>query len=169
VTIACTTGTVLGATSDGRVRVRCGAEAGEVLAAWALPFRLVPEVGDVLQLLGQNGGWWVTGIVAGRGRAMLACRGDTRLGAAGELRLSGAGGVRIAAPEVHLQAESLQRDAGAVVAKVGASDERIAGGLEERAGATSRMVDGIDMTSAGRAETVAVGAVRIDGDLLQLG
>ncbi|MBL8723402.1 MAG: hypothetical protein JNK49_05115 [Planctomycetes bacterium] len=168
-TIVCTTGTVLGAAADGRVRVRCGAEAGEILAAWALPFRFVPEVGDVLQLLGQNGRWWVTGIVAGRGRAMLAFRGDARLGAAGELRLSGAGGVRIAAPEVHLQTESLQRDAGAVVAKVGASEERTAGALEERAGATSRMVDGLDLTTAGRVETVAKGAVRIDGDLLQLG
>lgn len=168
-TVVCFAAAVLGVDVEGRVRVRSAVPPGEVVATWALPFRYVPEAGDVLQVLGQGDRYWVTGIVSGRGRAALAFHGGVQVGGPGTLRLAGGSGVRVVAPEVVLRAAALERDVGGIVQRVGAADEQVVDTCVERAGQVSRMIEGSDATTAGRVETVARGSVRIDGDLLQLG
>ncbi|MCB9877495.1 MAG: hypothetical protein H6835_07840 [Planctomycetes bacterium] len=162
---------VLGAPADGAPAdgaLAHGALAAPIIADWAIPFRYTPETGDLLQVLGQHGRFWVTGVVHGRGRSQLAFRGDTAVHASGALRLGADGGVRLEAPTVHVEAAGLETDADTIVSHADAQDTTVHGQLDERAGAVERQIDGDDDRTAGRHATVAERVVKIDGDLLRL-
>lgn len=162
---------VLAVEPDGRPRVRVlGGACETTVATWALPFRYEPRPGDLLLVYGKQGRYWVTGVERGRGRSQLVFGGDAELRAAGgSLQFGADAGVRLDAPEVLVEADQLELDAGQNVQRIGEADTTVRGVLDERAGASERVVDGDENVTAGRSETVAARAVRIDGDVLRLG
>ena len=163
-------GRVVGCESDGRpcLRLMFGA-AEQVVADWALPYRYQPVVGDLLQVIGRCDRYWITGVVQGHGRSHMASSGSMRLSARGRLRLRGDVAMRLSGPGVTSRATVFETVAVSVVQKLGELRTAVRGLLTERAGQSSRMIDGEDYRAARRHETVAREAVKVDADLLRLG
>ncbi|MCK5940783.1 MAG: hypothetical protein KAI24_02340 [Planctomycetes bacterium] len=160
---------VLAIEGDGRPRVQLLTGSCEQLtASWALPFRYVPQVGDLLLVLGQIDRYWVTGIVQGDGRSELAFRGDLTVHADKTMHVGGDGGVRLHAPTVVVATETFEATANHVQERADEHDTEVRGTIDERAGTSERIIDEDDEVTAARHSTVAGRCVRIDGDLLRL-
>src|SRR5262245_57478518 len=80
----------------------------QVDALMALAFPYEPARGDVVLSIGEDGRYYVIGVLRGHGRSSLQLPGDVELRADGVLRLAGERGVEIAAPELSLAGEKLQ-------------------------------------------------------------
>lgn len=155
--------------ADGRPTVQALFGSGQVAVAdWALPFRYQAQCGDLLLVIGQAGRYWVTGIIRGRGKSQLAFQGNTVFQSAGRMQLGGGGGVRLESPAIRLTTPDLGIEAEHAIQHLGASTASVSGTIEERAGESSRMIDGNDEHVSGRHSTVAEHRVKVDGEMLRL-
>jgi len=155
---------------QGRPRVQVLGGSCEVATAdWALPFQYQAQVGDLLLVMGREHRYWVTGIVHGAGRSQLAFRGDTELGARdGGLQLSADGGLRVQSPSVHIAAAEFETDTATTHQRIDEHDQEVIGRFDERAGESTREIDGEDAHTSARSETVAAHVAKVDGGLLRL-
>lgn len=148
--------------------------ASRLRPTFALPFLYLPALGDVLSVVGRNddtqgSATWVIGVLLARGRSLLAFDGDWSLAARGGLRFYADGGVRLQAPVVKLVGQDLDVDAERSVQRTSSIDNVVAGTIDERAGEVARVVDGEDLMVAARHVVLALGCVKRDAGLLQLG
>lgn len=163
------TGRVVECDERGRPTLRLMEAPGRIVSAeWALPYRYLPEIGDLLLVLGKDGRHWITGVVLGAGRSHLAFRGNFGLSSAETLQLRGDQGVRVLGKRVTTRADEVEVHASSIVQKLGESQSTVRGVLRERAGQSSHTIEGEDRRLAGRHETVARRAVKIDGETLIL-
>lgn len=159
---------VVAATPAG-VRVEIGGV--EATATMALAFPYEPVEGDVLLVIGAEGGdCYVIGVLSGAGRTVLDVPGDVEIRArGGSLSLAGEQGVHIAGPEVAIEARTLRSTADALVQKVGTLYQRVAALLSVRAGESETVVDGAQVTRAKTAAFLTEGAMSLNGKQIHLG
>ena len=147
----------------------CLADGRAVEPEWALPYRYIPEPGDVLLVISRGARHYALSVVHGRGRSQVAFRGNATVRAeGGALKLRGDRGVRIAGPRVTLRAKALEAVARVVRSKVRQATSQIAGRVFERSGASRRVIDQDDWHSAGQRTLVAEDSVLFNGDLIRV-
>jgi hypothetical protein len=156
-------------TGPAAVEVRLPTGAA-VEAQLALAFTYEPVEGDVLLVIGTEGGHYVIGVLDGRGRAALEIPGDVSVRAVGGvLRLAGDRGVELSAPEVSVQAGALRMIAGAVVQRFTSLRQRVTELLTVHAAESHTQVDGAAHTQAKSATLLTEEKMTINGKAIYLG
>ncbi|MCB9877489.1 MAG: DUF3540 domain-containing protein [Planctomycetes bacterium] len=142
----------------------------ELLATPAFPFPYQPTIGDRLLVLGQEQRWFAVGVLQGARPATLTFAGDTDLRAVGgRLLLASDEAIELRAPRVTVRTGLLRTLADNVVEKAAQVRRWVRGLMAVRAGASRRVVDGLDSTRCQNSTTLAKDTVTIDGDQLHLG
>lgn len=161
---------VLAVQEDGRLTVQPVRDAtGPVVAAPAMAVRYRAEPGDTVLVIGQDGDWYVIGVLNGRGATVLSSAGDLTLEAvAGTVRVRAAA-IELQAPKVEVLAQHIARTARTIVDKAHDVSQWITGMLDRRAGTSRLTVDGLHTVQAEHAMTLARKQVKIDGDAINLG
>ena len=160
---------VLSRESDGRPRVTIlGGTCETTIADWAIPYRYEAQPKDLLQVLGQDGRYWVTGIAQGKGLSHVAFQGHTKWHADGTMHLSGDGGIRFDSPEVRIETDTLESEANHIVQRIDSFDSCIPGTHNERAGTSERIIDEDDEQTAAKHKVVAAHAAKLNAELIRL-
>lgn len=87
------------------LRLPTGARVSAQLAL-AAPYEASPD--DLVLAIGNDSGFWVIGVIHGKGQTRIDVQGDLDIRATGELRLSGGRGVEVKGPDVALLATRLR-------------------------------------------------------------
>ncbi len=140
----------------------------EATMALAMPYQ--PSIGDELLVIGSERGFWVIGVVAGRGTTELRLPGNVDLHAMnGKLRLSGDEGVVIASPEVAVHANNLRVRADKMVEQLTNVVRNVKEMLSVRAGQRHTTVTGNSMEMAKRVSIIGEENVAVNGKAIHLG
>lgn len=140
-------------------------------ARLAIAFPYAASVGDsVLVIANEDGEHWVIGVLRSEGKARLEFAGDVDVRAVGgKLTLSGDRGVAIDSPDVEVRATALRVFAGTVLQHAGSMMQRIRELYTTHAGQSSTIVEGTQLTQAGRAKIITEETVTINGREIHLG
>lgn len=154
---------------EGR-RVLVALPEARAWATMALGYGYEPVAGDVLLVLGGGGAFWVTGVIAGRGRTTLTAHGDLELSAPhGRIELSARDGVTLRGRAVQLAAQTLDVVARRVRQRFGELRCMVRGVLRTRAGRAETDIEGTSRTRADRIVQLAQRDVTVDGEKIHLG
>lgn len=154
--------------APGKVRVLT--EEGEVWAGNALAFPYQPERGDLVLAIGQQGKWFVIGVLKAKGAMHFQFPADAVFSAPrGEITLKAAKGLELHSPNVRLRAGKLELIARSVIEKADTAWRWIKGLMQVRAGRERTDIDEISQTTAKRFLVKAKEDVKLDGDKIYLG
>jgi hypothetical protein len=152
---------------DGRAVTVSLGQSVRVRAELAVPYE--PVVGDTLLVIGTEEHYAI-GVLAGRGKHVLATQGDVVLHAVGgSLELRGDVGVRLVAPSVDVQADALRTVARTVVQAFTTLHQRVSDLLSTHAGQSHTMVERESFTQARSASIQTEETVTINGREIHLG
>jgi hypothetical protein len=141
-----------------------------VRAEMALAFPYQPVEDDELLVMGQDGRYYVVGVLSAQGGIALRFSGDVHMHAVGgELRLSGDRGVQLHGEEITLQGKKLKVFVGSVVEKANDWYRRVRGCFNVHSGEKRELVDGDLNVRADRACTITRGVTTINGKEVHLG
>jgi hypothetical protein len=151
-----------------RVQLELPDEAVWAVMALAYPYQ--PAPGDTVLAVGQDGDWYVIGVLSGAGTTTLTVPGDLAIRAPrGAIEITAAKGVRVKSPVVEVIAHRLEHAAKSVMERFGRATRWVREELQVRAG---RLRTRVDSTYDLRAERVLARAeddVKIDGRQIDLG
>lgn len=153
----------------GEVEARLS--GGEVVrAVSALAFSYEPAPDDVVLIIGDEEGFWVIGVIAGRGKATIEVQGDLELrSAGGKVHISGGQGVEVRGPEVAVQTDKLRMIAGAVTQTFGSLYRRVTELMSTHAGQRHTVVEGSSHEQAKSATILTEEKMTINGKAIYLG
>lgn len=145
-----------------------GGRRVEAQLALAIPYR--PSIGDELLVIGGASGYWVIGVIAGRGTTELCMPGDVDLHAMnGRLRLRGDRGVDIAGETIGLTSRTLRVAADTAVERFGNLVTQVREMLSTKAGERHTNVAGASLETAQRVTILAEDNVAVNGQQIHLG
>ena len=148
--------------------VEIGGKREQARLALAFPYQ--PVVGDELLVIGQNGCFYVIGLLQTSGEVAFRFLGDVRLHAiGGKLELTGDQGVRVWGQTVELASRKMKIVSDSVVAKATDWYQRIRDNFDLHSGEKREIVDGDYSVRADKASTVTSGIVTINGKEVHLG
>jgi len=140
----------------------------EATMALAMPYQ--PAVGDELLVIGSPRGFWVIGVVSGRGSTELRLPGDVDIHAMdGKLRLTGDQGVEVTSPTIALRANDLRVTADKLVEQFTNVVRNVKEMLSVRAGQRHTAVKGNSMEMAKRVSIIGEENVAVNGKQIHLG
>lgn len=141
-----------------------------VRARVALGYAYEAQKGDEVLAIGEGQAHYVIGILASRGRAVMAFPGDVELRAVGgALRLTGDLGVAIEGREVSITAGALRMAAGAVVQRFTSLRQKVTELFRVEAGQAQTIVEGASVSQSKSATIVTEEKVSINGREIHLG
>jgi hypothetical protein len=141
-----------------------------IWAIVALGSAYQPVVDDVVLAIGQNGAWYVIGIIQGRGKTTLNVPGDLEIRAPrGAIELSAAKGVNVKSPEVTIATGKLELVARSIFEQFSEATRWVKEAFQLRAGRMRTRVDGDFDLGAERILERAEHDVKIDGSKIHLG
>jgi hypothetical protein len=141
-----------------------------VWAEVAISFPYQVTVGDTVLAVGQDGAWYVIGVIQGTGPTTLTVPGDLRLRAPrGGIELSAGKGVRIKSPRVKLVSGKLEVLAKNAFERFGHATRRVKDAFQLRAGRLRTRVESSYDLGAERILVHADDDVKIDGRKIHLG
>lgn len=153
---------------DGRVQLEFPDELAWATVALAYPY--APAVNDDVLAIGQNGTWYVIGVLRGSGKTNLTVPGDLTIRApSGAIEIAAARGVRIKAPTVQVVADKLDLAARAAFERFAQATRWVKETFQLRAGRLRSRVEGTYDLKAERIVERADGDVKIDGNQIKLG
>lgn len=141
----------------------------ELEAEVALAFQYEPGRGDTVLCIGNEEGFYVIGVLATAGRAVMTFPGDLELRAAGELTLRGEDGVRVEGPSMQVEVGRLELAARAVSQRFHSLRQTVTDLMSLRAGKTHTVVEGSSYTRAHDATLLTKDKVSINGKAIHLG
>lgn len=145
-----------------------GGERVEAKLALAIPYR--PSLGDELLVIGGARGYWVIGVISGRGTTQLRLPGDVDLHAMnGRLRLSGDRGVDVAGETISLRARTLRVAADTAMRRFTNVVTQVKEMLSVKAGERHTKVTGNSLETAKRVTILAEDNVAVNGQQIHLG
>lgn len=157
---------VRGGAASATVRLPDGAEHE---AHVALAFTYEPATGDTVLVIGDEGGFYVIGVLAGTGRGTIAFPGDLTVRAAGRLHLAGESGVSIEGPDMSVRTGTLSILARAVTQRFESLRQHVVDLLSVQAGKSHTTIDGASFTSAESSTLLTKEKVTINGKAIHLG
>lgn len=158
--------TALGA--DGATALLGDGREARVLYAFTLPYE--PAIGDVLLVIGGQGGHYAIGVLQGRGRVSLAVPGDLDVHAVGgKLRLAGDSGVELSGKGFEVVVEKVKVTAGEVVHRCASLYQRVTDLFSAHHKQAHTVVDDEAYTRAKRATVLTEETVTINGKQVHLG
>jgi hypothetical protein len=153
-----------------RHRVQLELPGELVWAAMALAFSYEVVSGDTVLAIGQNGEWYVIGVLQGSGKTTITVPGDFSIRAPlGVIELTAARGVKIKSPSVQVIAGRLEMLARSLVERFDHATRRVVGTLQVSSGRLRTRVSGPYDLKAERILERAEGDVKIDGREIKLG
>lgn len=156
------------AIESGRVLVEM-AEA-KAWATLALANGYTPAVGDVLLVIGQEGTFYVIGVIAGRGRTSLCAHGDLEIRAPhGRIDLLARDGIALRGGLVQVIAKTFDTVVDSVKQRCKELFVQVAGTARTKAKRSETEVEEVCRTQAGRIVQRADQDVSIDGEKIHLG
>lgn len=139
-------------------------------AAVALAYPYSPVVGDSVLAIGQNGSWYVIGVLKGCGKTTLTVPGDLAIrSATGAIELDAPKGVKLKSPTVQIAADKLEVAARSVFERFAHATRWVKETFQIRTGRLRTRVDGKYDLKAERIVERAEGDVKIDGAQIKLG
>jgi hypothetical protein len=145
-----------------------GGKSVDAKLALAMPYQ--PVIGDELLVIGGARGYWVIGVVSGRGTLELRMPGDIDIHAmGGKLRLGGDKGVDIAGASISLRSKDLRVAAEKVVERFTNVVRNVREMLSVRAGERNITVEGNSIETAKRVTILAQENVAVNGQQIHLG
>ncbi len=148
--------------------VEVGGERENARLALAFPYQ--PVVGDELLVIGQEGKFYVIGLLQTSGEVAFRFFGDVRLHAiGGRLELTGDEGVRLLGNTVEVASRKMKVVTESFVAKANDWYQRVRNNLDMHSGEKRELVDGDHSIRAEKASTVTSGIVTINGKEVHLG
>jgi hypothetical protein len=139
-------------------------------AAVALAFPYSPAVGDRVLAIGQEGAWYVIGVLQGSGKTTLTLPGDLSIQAPfGAIEMSAARGVKIKSPSVQIVAAKLDVVAQSIFERFTHATRWVKETFQIRSGRLRTRVEGTYDVKADRIVERADGDVKIDGQQIKLG
>lgn len=140
-----------------------------VEARLALAFSYAPEVGDTVLVIAQDE-HYVIGVLAGRGKGVLAFPGDLELHAVGgALKLTGDRGVTVEGPSMRVTVGKLELVARAVTQRFESLRQRVTELLHVHAGESHTIVEGTSHLRAESASILTEQKVTLNGKAIHLG
>ena len=160
--------------STGRVRARGGSNVVVALDDTTVTARVAvplyqPGPGDEVLIALQDAHAFVIGVLDIAGTADMMAPTGLRIRSAGDLDLVGGGAARLTGTHVSIRATTLNLVARTVSERFEKASRWVRDCFQLRAGRTRTDVTGTAETQAGRIVCVADGAVRIDGESIDLG
>jgi hypothetical protein len=136
----------------------------------ALAYPYEPVTGDTVLAIGEEGAWYVIGVLQGAGKTSLTVPGDFSIRTpAGAIELIAARGVRIQSPSVQIKANRLELLARSVVERFVHAQRWVTETFQIRSGRFRARVAGSYDIKAERILERADGDVKIDGRQIKLG
>lgn len=157
---------VRGGAASVTVRMPDGAEHE---ARVALAFTYEPGAGDTVLVIGDEGGFYVIGVLAGAGKGTIEFPGDLTVRAAGRLHLAGEAGVTIEGPDTQVNTGTLRILARAVTQRFESLKQHVVDLLSVQAGKAHTTIDGASFTSAESSTLLTRDKVTINGKAIHLG
>jgi len=159
---------VLAGASDHVVALLADNTQVRVTLAFTFPF--VPQAGDCLLVLGQDGAYFAVGVLGGSAPRALRFAGDAEIRTVGgSLTLASDTSVQVVAPKITLRAGVLRAVARSIIERADSMQRWVRGLLAVRARESRRQIDGDDSTRCQRSTVLAKETVKLDGDQLHLG
>lgn len=144
-------------------------KGGLVRARLAIAYAYEPQAGDSVLAIGNEEGYWIIGVIHGKGPSVLNFPADAELRAGGSLRISADRDVDIRSPQVGISSQKLRMIASEVVHSFGTLRQRIQELLSVHAGQSHTVVDGRAHTQAKSTSIVSEQKVSINGKEVHLG
>ena len=156
------------AAAGNRAKIELPDEHVWAIVALGVPYQ--PDVDDVVLAIGQKNGWYVIGLIQGRGKMTLSVPGDLDIRAPhGTIALSAGAGVSIKSPEVAITAGKLELLAKSIFERFVSATRLVKEVLQLRAGRVRTRVEGSYDLAADRIVERADHDVKIDGSKIHLG
>jgi hypothetical protein len=153
---------------SGRVQLEFPDERAWAMVALAYPY--FPAIGDRVLAIGQDGSWYVIGVLKGSGKTTLTVPGDLSIQAPfGAMEFTAAHGVKIKSPVVQIVATKLDVVAQAIFERFTHATRWVKETFQIRSGRFRTRVDGTYDVKADRIVERAEGDVKIDGQQIKLG
>ncbi len=162
------------ATVTGRKGLRPTIRVGDgepVEAEMALAFPYNFAIGDVLLVIGREGGFYVIGVLQSKGgEVSLRFQGDVSLHAVGgRLSLQGDEQIALRTPQLAVKVDKMRLLAGSVVQKVSNFYQTVRETLKVHAGDKHELVQGRSHLQAEQASIATRGIITINGKEVHLG
>jgi hypothetical protein len=155
-------------TEHNRVQLELPDERAWAAVALAYPYE--PVSGDSVLAIGQDGAWYVIGVLQGSGKTSMTVPGDLCLRAPfGAIELSAAQWVKIKSPAVQITAGKLELVARSVFERFAHATRWVTETFQIRSGRLRARVNGSYDMKAERILERADGDVKIDGRQIKLG
>jgi hypothetical protein len=154
---------------DGAVRVT-RPDGSEVRAEMALALPYEACKGDVLLVIGGGDGWYVIGVLSGKGKTDLSFPGDVTLRSlGGRVEIAGDEGVHLRGREVELHAGVLRVVAETAIETVSTLVQRVADAITTYARSSHTLVEEDAYTQAKTAAFRTEETLSINGKQIHLG
>ena len=135
----------------------------------ALAYAYEPCVGDEVLAIGNADGFWIIGIIHGKGPAVLRFPADAELSAGGTLRLTADRGVEVRAQDFSVTTQKIRMIASEVAHSFKSLRQRVQEVLSVQAGQTHTVVEGSMHSQAKNATILTEEKVSINGKEVHLG
>lgn len=151
-------------------RVQLDLLGREIWAQIALAYPYRPSEMDTVLVIGQDGAWYVIGVLNGNGKTTFTAPGDIEFRAPyGFINLVSAKGVSLRGPTVRVVAEKLDLISRNLIERCHNARRWVKNSLEVRAGRARTLIEDTYRIKAGRITERAQGDVKIDGRKIRLG
>ncbi|MEZ4313530.1 MAG: DUF3540 domain-containing protein [Polyangiaceae bacterium] len=147
----------------------CLATGARTSAQLALAVPYEPVADDVVLAIGNADGFWVIGVVHGKGQTRMEVQGDLEVRATGALRLTGEAGVEVKGPEVSIVAGKLRSMARAATQSFENLYQRVSELWSVQAGSRHTVVEGESHEQAKSATVLTEEKMTINGKAIYLG
>jgi hypothetical protein len=138
-------------------------------ARLALAYAYEACVGDEVLVIGNDDGFWIIGIIHGKGPAVLRFPADAELSAGGTLRITADRGVDIRAQDFSVTTQKIRMIASEVAHSFKTLRQRVQEVLSVQAGQTHTVVEGSMHSQAKSATILTEEKVSINGKEVHLG
>lgn len=154
--------------AGNRVLLEIPDEQVWALLAIGYPYQSVP--GDTVLAIGQEGNWYVIGVLKGTGKTTFTAPGDIEFRAPrGSIDLTSAKGLRIRSHRVRIVSDEIELVARTISEKFDSARRWVKEAFQLRAGRVRTIVDSTYRVKAKRIVERAEGDVKIDGKKIHLG
>ncbi|MBK8259369.1 MAG: hypothetical protein IPK82_42780 [Polyangiaceae bacterium] len=144
-------------------------DSTRVDAVFALTSPYEAAQGDIVLAIGNADGFYVIGVLDGKGQTHLHVQGDLNVRASGTLRLSADKAVEITGPEVSLRSRILRSVAETATQAVANFSQKVTELLSVHAGERRTIVDGSSVEQAKTASLTTEEKMTINGKSIYLG
>jgi hypothetical protein len=153
---------------DNRIQLEFPDQLVWALSALVLPYQ--PTPGDTVLAVGQNGAWYVIGILQGFGKTAFTVPGDFEIVAPrGAISFTAAKGLHLKSAEVKITAKKLELSAQSIFERFTDATRWVKQAFQIRAGRVNAVVRSDYRVKAERIIERAEDDVKIDGRKIHLG